>query len=81
MRLRKYYGKNNQVGQTVTYLRKAAGMKQKDLMAQMQIRGIDIPQASLSKLEGQERPVTDMELRALADIFGTTVDELFNRIE
>lgn len=79
VRQRKHYGNQNNVGRTIARLRKEAGLKQIEVMAQMQTRGVDIPQASLSKLEGQERAATDSELIALADIFGTSIDDLFNK--
>ena len=44
-------------------------MKQKELLAQLQVSGVDMNASGLSKLEGQIRYVTDFELAALADIF------------
>ncbi len=51
-------------------------MKQKDLLTQLQIKGIDLNASGLSKLEGQLRYVTDFELKALADVLGVTVNWL-----
>jgi transcriptional regulator with XRE-family HTH domain len=51
-------------------------MKQKDLLARLQTAGIDINPSSLSKLEGQTRPVTDIELKELAKIFNVSADTL-----
>ena len=48
--------------------RKELDMKQKALLAQLQIRGINITASGLSKLEGQLRKVSDYELVALAEI-------------
>ena len=56
-------------------------MRQKDLLAQLQTREIDISATSLSTLEGQQRAATDKELWALAEIFGVTIEELYNRDE
>ena len=39
---------------------------QMDLIARLQILGIMLDQSTLSKIENQERPVTDIELIALA---------------
>lgn len=69
-------GDKNFVGQTVTRLRKEQGMKQKELMARMQTLGVDINPSSLSKLEGQTRSVSDKELRALIEIFGSEISKL-----
>lgn len=57
------------------------GMKQVELLAQLQTRGIDISIPALSLLEGQKSPVTDIELAALSDVLGVSVDWLLGRTE
>ena len=57
----------------------AKGMKQKELLAQLQVSGVDMNASGLSKLEGQIRYVTDVELVALADILEVSVDYLLGR--
>ena len=80
MRLRKQeLGDRNLVGARVEALRKKKKMKQKELLAQLQVRGVDMNASGLSKLEGQIRFVTDIELVALADILETSVDYLLGR--
>ena len=54
-------------------------MKQVELLAKLQLAGIDISVPALSLLEGQERPVSDIELNALADILNVSVDWLLGR--
>ncbi len=77
MRIRKQpLGTRNIVGVRVEQQRKAINMKQKDLLAQLQIRGIEMNSSGLSKLEGQIRLVTDFELVALADILGVSINWL-----
>ncbi len=77
MRIRKQpLGSRNIVGTRVEQQRKAINMKQKDLLAQLQIRGIEMNSSGLSKLEGQIRHVTDFELVALADILGVSINWL-----
>ena len=66
----------NIVGLRVEQRRKSIGMKQKDLLAQLQIKGIELNASGLSKLEGQIRGVADYELKALAEVLGVTVDWL-----
>ena len=51
-------------------------MKQKDLLTQLQIRGIDLNASGLSKLEGQLRSVNDTELIALSEVLNVSVDWL-----
>jgi len=74
---RKTIGTENLVGQNIVLLRKARGIKQTELLAQLQTRGIDINQSSLSDIEGQHRKVSDRELLALSEIFSVSLDELF----
>lgn len=69
-------GNKNIIGSKVTGLRIQRKLKQKELLAKLQIKGVDINPSSLSKLEGQVRPVTDIELKAIAEIFDISADEL-----
>lgn len=80
MRIRKQeLGTSNIIGALVEQFRKERGMKQKELLAQLQTRGIDLPASGLSKLEGQLRAVSDSEVVALAEIFGISTDQLLGR--
>ena len=80
MRLRNQeLGDRNLVGNRVELVRKQKGMKQKELLAQLQVNGVDMNASGLSKLEGQIRFVTDVELVALADILEVSVDYLLGR--
>ncbi|MEE1066453.1 MAG: XRE family transcriptional regulator [Acutalibacteraceae bacterium] len=77
MRTRKQeLGDMNIIGAKVEKQRKAIGMKQKDLLAQLQISGIDLNASGLSKLEGQLRGVTDYELKAIALALDVSVNWL-----
>ena len=69
-------GAKNIIGAKVEQQRKSIGMKQKDLLAQLQVRGIDLNASGLSKLEGQIRGVSDYELKALAEVLGVSVNWL-----
>ncbi len=82
MRVRKQtLGNRNIVGSRVEEIRKRKGIKQKELLAQLQVRGVDMNASGLSKLEGQIRYVTDIELLALADILEVSLDYLVGRID
>ena len=77
MRLRSQpLGNKNLIGAQVEAARKSQGMKQKELLAQLQVRGVDLNASGLSKLEGQIRFVTDFELLALSDILNVSVSWL-----
>lgn len=74
MRLRAQpLGNKNLVGARVESARKSQGIKQKELLAQLQVRGVDLSASGLSKLEGQLRSVTDFELLALSDILNVSL--------
>ena len=74
MRLRgQELGVKNLIGARVEFARKNLNMKQKALLAQLQVRGVDLTASALSKLEGQLRYATDIELLALADILSVSV--------
>ena len=72
-------GDRNIIGARVTEARQAQGMKQIELLAKLQLAGIDISSPALSLLEGQKRPVSDIELNALASILNVSVDWLLGR--
>lgn len=72
-------GDKNIVGARVTEARLAQNMRQNELLARLQTRGVDLSTPALSLLEGQKRPVTDIELNALADVLNVSVEWLFGR--
>lgn len=79
MRIRKQeIGDKNIIGQKVEARRKEIGMKQRDLLTQLQIKGIEINASGLSKIEGQLRTVNDYELKAIAEVIGMPVNELLD---
>ena len=72
-------GDRNLIGARVTKARQDKGMKQIELLAKLQLAGVDMSVPALSLLEGQKRPVSDFELNALADILDVSVDWLLGR--
>lgn len=72
------YGKANIIGKNVEHLRKEKNIKQKDFIAKMQIMGCDINPTSYSKLEGQVRSATDMEVYCIAKILNVPMEALFD---
>lgn len=74
-------GNKNIIGARVTQARKSQGMKQIELLTKLQLAGIEMSTPALSLLEGQKRPVSDIELNAIADILGVTVNWLLGREE
>ena len=70
------YGTKNICGANVERIRKQLGMSQSSLVSKMQLHGVDINPSSLSKLEGQIRSATDIELKALSQILKVPMEEL-----
>ena len=59
-------------------LRTQKGIKQRELVAMLQSRGMDICDASMSRLEGQVRKVQDYELPILAEALDVSIEQLLN---
>ena len=77
MRTRKEIsGEKNIVGEKLLSRRIGLGFSQKDLLTQLQLRGIEMSSSSLSKIEGQQRSVRDYELAALCEILRLSADEM-----
>lgn len=77
MRIRKQpLGTRNIIGGRVEERRKEVGMKQLELLEKLQEKGIEFNASGLSKLEGQIRSVTDMEIVAISEILGVSVNWL-----
>lgn len=67
-------GQKNIVGARITQARKAAKppLTQGELVARLQVLGVMIDQPTLSKIENGQRPVTDIEVVALAKALKVT---------
>ncbi len=79
MKIRKQsYGTANIVGKNIERLRKERKIKQKDFVAKMQLLGCDINPTSFSKLEGQIRSATDVEIYVVSKILGVKMEDLFS---
>ena len=71
-------GKNNLCGDTIRRLRlsQPAKLSQRGLADKMQLIGIDVDKNAIQRIECGKRFVTDIELKAFAEIFGVSLDEL-----
>jgi len=72
-------GDRNMIGDRVTEARLAKGTKQNELLVKLQTVGIEISTHALSVLESQKRPVSDIELNAIANVLNASVDWLLSR--
>jgi transcriptional regulator with XRE-family HTH domain len=71
-------GKRNLCGTQVAALRKAKKPKlsQRGLADMLQLNGLDVDKNAVQRIESGQRFVTDIELKALAQALGVTVEEL-----
>ena len=64
------------LGQKVRSSRKAQGLSQEQLAAELQLRGLDITQKAISRIETGERVIPDYELLYFAELFQVSLAEL-----
>ena len=71
-------GKHNLCGENIRKLRLSYPTKlsQRGLADKMQLIGIDVDKNAIQRIECGKRFVTDIELKALAEIFEVSLDEL-----
>lgn len=71
-------GRLNLCGPQVARLRAAAPEKlsQRALADQLQLVGLDLGKNAIQRIEAGQRFVTDIELKALAQVLGVTVGQL-----
>jgi len=71
-----YNAQKNVVYQQLKKARIAAGISQSQLAARMQTLGVNIDQQMISKIENNNRIVTDYELACFCRIFGVEEKDL-----
>lgn len=71
-------GKKNLISENLIALRKKHGLSQRDLAHQLQLIGYDIDKNVITRIETQKRYVTDIELKALCEIFHISFEELIS---
>jgi len=69
--------KMNLVGGRVRELRKAKHMSQQALADKLETVAVYICRGSISRIEDQQRTVTDIELHGLAEVLGVSINDLF----
>lgn len=73
--------RKNIIGLNVRNARKNAGMTQMELAGQLQLLGIRIDRATIAKIELGIRPLSDIEIIAIAKALKTNVNGLFSESE
>ena len=76
----KNYGRRNLCGIRVAELRKKIRpvVSQRALADMLQLAGLDVDKNAVQRIESGKRFVTDIELKALAQVLGVTVEKLLN---
>ena len=69
-------GSRNTCGHNIAHYREGLGMSQRQLADQLQIRGLDIDKNAIQRIEDGSRFVADIELKAIAKFFNTSMEEL-----
>jgi len=77
----KQYGNANVVGKYIEKIRLSKGIRQNDFIARLQANGLDINPTSYSKLEGQLRQVTDIEIYYIAKVLNLSISDLYSDYE
>ncbi len=72
-------GLNNICGKNVAFLRKNMGLSQRQLADVIQLAGLDIDKNAVQRIECSKRFVTDIEIIAIADTLGVSLDALLRR--
>lgn len=71
-------GEKNLISQRLIELRKEHSLSQRDLAHKLQLAGYDIDKNVITRIETNKRYVTDIELRAFAEVLDTTYDHLID---
>lgn len=71
-----YSGEKNLISKRLIQLRKEHYLSQRDLSRKLQLAGYDMDKNVITRIETNKRYVSDIEIQALAHIFGVSCDYL-----
>lgn len=71
-------GEKNLISSRLKELRQLHNLSQRDLARLLQLSGIDMDKNVITRIETNKRYVTDLELKALSEIFDVTYDYLID---
>ena len=74
-------GRKNLISDRLSQLRKSQNLSQRDLAQKLQLAGYDMDKNVITRIETGKRYITDIELRALKEIFGVSYDYLIEGTE
>lgn len=73
MKIYKPDGRCNVAGCNIRIAREKASLSQEELAAKIQLKGLNITQKAISRIETGDRLVADYELAYFADALGVTI--------
>lgn len=76
MKIYDYDGKKNICGDRLREARVVQRLRQEDLAARIQIKGINMDRDSISRIEIGTRFVSDFELKVFSEVLGVSVNWL-----
>jgi len=69
------------IGMKIKNLREEKGYKQNELVDKLAERNINISRETLSKIENNNRTISAVELNAICNVLGVSIDDIFNENE
>lgn len=71
-------GEKNLISTRLKELRELHGLSQRDLARMLQLSGTDMDKNVITRIETNKRYVTDLELKALSELFHVSYDYLID---
>lgn len=71
----------NIIGCNIKHYRKLNKLTQEELVAKLNVMGINIDRPMISRIENQSREITDIEILAIAKVLKITIEDLFTITE
>ncbi len=72
-------GEKNLISKHLIRLRQERSLSQRDLAHRLQLAGYDIDKNVITRIETNQRFVTDIELQAFCQVLGVNFDDLIDR--
>ena len=71
-------GSLNICGKKIASLRKGLGISQRALADKLQLQGMDLSKNAVQQIESGTRFITDIELKAFAQLFKTSANDMLD---
>lgn len=74
-------GEKNLISCRIIKLRQDHHLSQRDLARQLQLAGYDMDKSTITRIENNNRYVSDFELKAFAELFQVTYEYLLDGVQ